>query len=71
VAEQSVLVDSRVHKLQLGTMGRLDGLEIGAMGNYRSCSRLRMLNSPNSATYPQQAAHCELAKSSMHDTDLD
>jgi hypothetical protein len=71
VAEQSVLVNSRVHKLQLGTMSRLDGLEIGTMGSYRSCSRLWELNLPNSATYPQQAAHCELAKSSMHGADPD
>ena len=26
---------------------------------------------PDSATYPQQAAHCGLAESSMHDVDLD
>jgi hypothetical protein len=29
------------------------------------------LNSPNFATYPQQATHYELAESSMHDAVLD
>lgn len=59
-----------MHRLQLGTMGKLDGLKIGAMSSWLSLLSWG-LNSPNSATYPRQAAHCELAESSMHDADLD
>jgi hypothetical protein len=59
-----------MHRLQLGKMGRLDGLKMGAIIGWLS-QLLRELNSPNSATYPQQEAHCELVESLMHDGDPD
>ena len=61
-----------MHKLQLGTMDISDGLTIlmSAMGSWLSLL-LQELNSPNSATYPLQVTHYELAESLKHDADLD
>jgi len=62
-----------MHRLQLGTTGRSDGVNNingGEMSSWPS-PQIRELNSPNSATYPQQATHYELAESSMHDAALD